>query len=185
MTLRVDPVDHLEVEQQRRSNVSDGLNDPDVGREGLTLLGYADIVLVTIVVGGPMDIVGQAHTDQAHRECGQAEQRHDNPLRPACHDICKARPVVHRCQADLMVYRPSGSSGGQHLFTRRFPDKATCSTAPPVTQCQIPVITGAVASAWPRVPSPKTCSVVRRRLKWSYGAFDVDPGATASPDTTV
>jgi hypothetical protein len=84
-----------------RGELDDGLNDRDGGRQSLALLSDPNVVLVPIVIRRLMRIVGQAHADQAHRECDEAEHgheetRHDRELNPARHGISKACPTAAR-----------------------------------------------------------------------------------------
>jgi hypothetical protein len=92
-------VEYFTVEGPRRRDVSDRVNDPDLGHEWVALLDDPDVVLIAFVVGGNLDVVGQAHTGQAHCEGSQTDCCHDNPLDPACHATFKRRPRVHACQA--------------------------------------------------------------------------------------
>lgn len=87
-----------------RRELNDGLNDRDIGRQSLTFLGDSDVVPVPIVIRRMVEILRQAHANQACPECGHDEQGHDKPQRdtnihPLCHDVSQTRPRHHNCQA--------------------------------------------------------------------------------------
>jgi hypothetical protein len=61
----------LAVRRTERSRLDDQLDDGEVGRQRLALLGDPDVVLVAVVVRALVDVVREAHADQARHESDQ------------------------------------------------------------------------------------------------------------------